>query len=77
MEYLISVIISLFVFFYYTFAMGLYSKRIKYNWWNKTFLFLVFITVFIPYFNFVFFGFLLFITLILALIHLYKTIKKL
>lgn len=57
MEYLISVIISLFVFFYYTFAMGLYSKRVKYNWWDKTSLFLVFIMVFIPYFNFVFFGF--------------------
>lgn len=75
MEYLISVIISISLFFYYTSAIGLYSRNVVFNWWDKFTFLLLFIVVFIPYLNLTFYIPILSITIFLGLLVLYRKMK--
>ena len=73
--YILSTLMSLFTFFYYTSMMGLYSKSVIFSNKDKLIFLISFIIIFIPYVNFVIYGSLFILLLVVALLYFHSTLN--
>lgn len=73
--YILSTLMSLFTFFYYTSMMGLYSKSVRFSNKDKLILIMCFIIIFIPYVNFVIYGSLFILLLVVALLYFHSALN--
>ena len=73
--YILSTLMSLFTFFYYTSMMGLYSKSVRFSNKDKLIFIMGFIVIFIPYINFVIYGSLFILLLVVALLYFYDALN--
>lgn len=73
--YILSTLMSLFTFFYYTSMMGLYSKSIRFSNKDKLIFIMGFIVIFIPYINFVIYGSLFILLLVVALLYFHDALS--
>lgn len=73
--YILSTLMSLFTFFYYTSMMGLYSKSVIFSNKDKLIFIICFIVIFIPYINFVIYGSLFILLLVVALLYFHDALN--
>lgn len=73
--YILSTLMSLFTFFYYTSMMGLYSKSVGFSNKDKLIFIMCFIIIFIPYINFVIYGSLFILLLVVALLYFHSSLN--
>jgi len=73
--YILSTLMSLFTFFYYTSMMGLYSKSVRFSNKDKLIFIMCFIVIFIPYVNFVIYGSLFILLLVVALLYFHSALN--
>lgn len=73
--YILSTLMSLFTFFYYTSMMGLYSKSVIFSNKDKLIFIICFIVIFIPYINFVIYGSLFILLLVVALLYFHSALN--
>jgi hypothetical protein len=73
--YILSTLMSLFTFFYYTSMMGLYSKSVIFSNKDKLIFIICFIIIFIPYINFVIYGSLFILLLVVALLYFHSALN--
>lgn len=73
--YILSTLMSLFTFFYYTSMMGLYSKSVRFSNKDKLIFIMCFIIIFIPYVNFVIYGSLFILLLVVALLYFHSALN--
>ena len=73
--YILSTLMSLFTFFYYTSMMGLYSKSVRFSNKEKLIFIMCFIIIFIPYINFVIYGSLFILLLVVALLYFHNALN--
>lgn len=73
--YILSTLMSLFTFFYYTSMMGLYSKSVRFSNKDKLIFIMCFIVIFIPYINFVIYGSLFILLLVVALMYFHDALN--
>ena len=73
--YILSTLMSLFTFFYYTSMMGLYSKSVRFSNKDKLIFLISFIVIFIPYINFVVYGSLFILLLVVALLYFHDSLN--
>lgn len=73
--YILSTLMSLFTFFYYTSMMGLYSKSVGFSNKDKLIFLISFIVIFIPYINFVIYGSLFILLLVVALLYFHDALN--
>lgn len=73
--YILSTLMLLFTFFYYTSMMGLYSKSVIFSNKDKLIFIICFIIIFIPYINFVIYGSLFILLLVVALLYFHSALN--
>ena len=73
--YILSTLMLLFTFFYYTSMMGLYSKSVRFSNKDKLIFIMCFIVIFIPYVNFVIYGSLFILLLVVALLYFHSALN--
>lgn len=73
--YILSTLMSLFTFFYYTSMMGLYSKSVRFSNKDKLIFIMGFIIIFILYVNFVIYGSLFILLLVVALLYFHDALN--
>lgn len=73
--YILSTLMSLFTFFYYTSMMGLYSRSVRFSNKDKLIFIICFIIIFIPYINFVIYGSLFILLLVVALLYFHSDLN--
>lgn len=73
--YILSTLMSLFTFFYYTSMIGLYSKSVRFSNKDKLIFIMCFIIIFIPYVNFVIYGSLFILLLVVVLLYFHSALN--